>query len=90
MAQYTVPNKPQLVDQQFLRILGPDGLTTGYQFDAETCTLYGKESDISIPSFHGQSHIAEDPVPVATTDTPGFMSSSDKSKLDAITQTREG
>lgn len=90
MVQYKVPNKPQLVDQQFLRISGPDGLTTGYQFDAETCTLYGKESEIIIPSFHGQTHIAEDPIPNATTDTPGLMSSSDKAKLDAVTQTRLG
>jgi hypothetical protein len=78
------------VDQQFLRIAGPDGLSIGYRYDAETCTLYGKESEIIIPSFHGMTHIAEDPVPLATTDTPGLLSSSDKAKLDAVTQTRLG
>lgn len=90
MAQYKIPPKSRLVDQQFLRISGPDGLSIGYRFDAETCTLYGKESEIIIPSFHGMSHIAEDPVPVATTDTPGLMSSSDKARLDALSQTRLG
>lgn len=90
MVQFKVPKKSQLVDQQFLRIEGPDGLQTGYRFDAETCTLYAKEADIIIPSFHGQTHIAEDPVPNATTDTPGLMSASDKAKLDAVTQTRVG
>ena len=90
MAQFKIPPKTQLVDQQFLRIAGPDGLTIGYRYDAETCTLYGKESEIIIPSFHGMTHIAEDPVPLATTDTPGLLSSSDKAKLDAVTQTRLG
>lgn len=90
MAQFKIPPKTQLVDQQFLRIAGPDGLSIGYRYDAETCTLYGKESEIIIPSFHGMTHIAEDPVPLATTDTPGLMSSSDKAKLDAVTQTRLG
>lgn len=90
MAQFKIPPKSQLVDQQFLRIAGPDGLSIGYRYDAETCTLYGKESEIIIPSFHGMTHIAEDPVPLATTDTPGLMSSSDKAKLDAVTQTRLG
>lgn len=90
MAQFKIPPKTQLVDQQFLRISGPDGLNIGYRYDAETCTLYGKESEIIIPSFHGMTHIGEDPVPLATTDTPGLMSSSDKAKLDAVTQTRLG
>ena len=87
---YKLPPKSQLVDQQFLRIAGPDGLSIGYRFDAETCTLYGKESEVIIPSFHGMSHIAEDPIPAATTDTPGLMSASDKARLDALSQTRLG
>ena len=90
MAQFKIPPKSQLVDQQFLRIAGPDGLSIGYRYDAETCTLYGKESEIIIPSFHGMTHIAEDPIPLVTTDTPGLLSSTDKAKLDAVTQTRLG
>jgi len=78
------------VDQQFLQIQGPDGLTIGYKFDQETCTLYAKEADVVIPSFHGQTHIAEDPVPNVTTDTPGLMSPDDKAKLDALLATRIG
>ena len=90
MAQFKIPPQSQLIDQQFLRIAGPDGLSIGYRYDAETRTLYGKESEIIIPSFHGMTHIAEDQVPVATTDTHGLMSASDKAKLDAVTQTRLG
>lgn len=90
MAQYKIPPASGLVDQQFLRVSGPDGLSIGYRFDAETKTLYGKESEIIIPAFHGMTHIAEDPVPLATTDTPGLMSSTDKARLDAMSQTRLG
>jgi hypothetical protein len=90
VAQYKLPPKSRLVDQQFLRIAGPDGLSIGYRFDEETCTLYGKESEVIIPSFHGMTHIAEDPVPLATTDTPGLMSAPDKARLDALSQTRIG
>ena len=90
MSQYKIPNKDTLVDQQFIQLNGPDGLVFGYKFNKETCTLYAKESDVIIPSFHGQTHIAEDPVPNATTDTPGLMSASDKAKLETLTQTRLG
>ena len=62
MAQFKIPPKSQLVDQQFLRIAGPDGLSIGYRYDAETNSLYGKESEIIIPSFHGMTHIGEDPL----------------------------
>lgn len=90
MANFKIPATSQLVDCQFVQISGPCSLTTGYKYDAKTNTLYGKESDVIIPAFHGQTHVAEDPVPDATTDTPGLMSASDKAKLDALTQTRLG
>jgi hypothetical protein len=85
-----IPPNTQLVDQQFLNLPGPDGLSIGYRYDAQTRTLYAKESQIIIPPFHGISHIAEDPVPIATTDSQGHMSADDKAKLDAITQLRLG
>lgn len=90
MAISRIPPKSDLKDQQFISVAGPDGLTIGYRFDKETCTLYGKESNIIIPPFHGLSHIAEDPVPDATTDFSGLMSGPDKAKLDALTTTRLG
>lgn len=90
MALYQIPNHAQLRDSQFIQVLGPNGITTGYQYDAEMRTLYYRDSQIVYPSFHGPTHIAEDPVPLATCDTPGLMSSDDKCKVDAILQTRLG
>jgi len=90
MAQFKVPSKSSLTDKQTVTVTGPDGVVSTYQFDSETCTLYSQASPVIIPPFHGQTHIAEDAVPVATTDTQGHMSASDKAKLDAITQTRIG
>ena len=90
MPNSKIPPNTQLVDQQFLNLPGPDGLSIGYRYDAQTRTLYAKESQIIIPPFHGISHIAEDPVPIATTDSQGHMSADDKAKLDAITQLRLG
>ena len=90
MALYQIPNHTQLRDAQFIQVLGPNGITTGYQYDAELRTLYFRDSQIVYPSFHGATHIAEDPVPLATCDTPGLMASDDKCKLDSILQTRLG
>lgn len=86
----SIPNHANLQDQQFIQVLGPDGITTGFSYDAQQRALYFKESQIIFPSFHGATHIAEDPVPGATCDTPGLMSADDKCKLDAILQTRIG
>lgn len=90
MALKQVPKYTTLQDEQFIQVQGPDGLTTGYQYDAQQRALYFKESQVIFPSFHGQTHIAEDPVPDASCDTPGLMSADDKCKLDALLQTRIG
>lgn len=90
MALNQIPNYQTLQDEQFIQVQGPDGLTTGYQYDAQQRALYFKESQVIFPSFHGHTHIAEDPVPDATCDTPGLMSADDKCKLDALLQTRVG
>lgn len=90
MAVTSIPSHSTLTDQQFLQVSGPDGLTTGFQYDAQQRALYVKESQVIFPSFHGATHIAEDPVPSATCDTPGLMSADDKCKLDALLQTRLG
>lgn len=90
MAITKIPNHGDLVDQQFIKVAGPDGITTGYAYDAQQRALYFKESQVIYPSFHGATHIAEDPVPTATCDSPGLMASDDKCKLDALLQTRFG
>lgn len=90
MSIQKIPNKDTLVDKQFISVQGPDGITTSYSYDSETQSLYARESQVIIPSMHGLTHISTDPVPNATTDTPGLLSADDKAKLDAITQTRLG
>ena len=90
MAISSVPPASSLIDAQFIQVTGPDGLTTGYQFDEQQKALYFKESQVLFPTFHGATHIAEDPVPNATCDTPGLLAADDKCKLDALLQTRLG
>jgi hypothetical protein len=90
MALTQVPSHTSLQDGQFVQVSGPDGITTGYHFDKQQRALYFKESQVLFPSFHGATHIAEDPVPNATCDTPGLLSDDDKCKLDALLQTRIG
>ena len=87
---FKIPPKEQLVDRQFFQIPLADGILQGFQYDTETQTLYAKESQVIVPGQHGITHIGEDPVPNATTDTPGLMSADDKAKLDALLQTRIG
>lgn len=90
MAISQIPAASSLTDKQYVQVSGPNGITTGYQYDAQQRALYFKESQILFPSFHGATHIAEDPVPNATCDTPGLMAADDKCKLDALLQTRLG
>lgn len=90
MSLTKVPLHNTLSDAQFIQVQGPDGLTTGFQYDAQQRALYLKESQVIYPSFHGATHVAEDPIPDATCDTPGLMSPDDKCKLDALLQTRLG
>lgn len=85
-----IPPSNQLFDKEFIQVAGPDGIQTGFQYDLETLTLFAKESQIIIPSHHGITHVSSDPVPNATTDTPGLLSQDDKAKLDALTGTRLG
>lgn len=86
----SIPSNENLVDQQFIRVPGPDGQEFGFRYDAQTRTLYSRESEIVYANRHGISHIAEDPIPEATCDSRGLMSSNDKCKLDTLTQTRLG
>lgn len=90
MALTKIPSHGLLSDGQFIQISGPNSVTTGYSYDEQQRALYFKESQVLYPSFHGTTHIAEDPVPNATCDTPGLMASDDKCKLDALLQTRLG
>lgn len=90
MALPKIPLSSSLSDGQFITIEGPNGVTTGYSYDVHQKALYFKESQVIYPSFHGVTHIAEDPIPPATCDTPGLMSSIDKCRLDSLLQMRVG
>lgn len=90
MAVTKIPPASSLQDTQFVQVQGPDQILSGFQYDAQTRSLWAKESQVLVPGFHGPTHIAEDPVPNATCDSPGLMAADDKCKLDAITQTRLG
>jgi len=90
MAITKLPSHTALKDGQFVQVEGPNAITSGYSYDEQQRALYFKESQVLFPSFHGPTHIAEDPVPNATCDTPGLMSADDKCKLDALLQTRLG
>lgn len=90
MSLVKLPSYTTLTDGQFVTVEGPNAITTGYSYDSQQRALYFKESEVIYPSFHGSTHIAEDPVPSATCDTPGLMAADDKCKLDALLQTRVG
>lgn len=85
-----IPVHSSLVDKQWVQVSGPDDIISGFAYDAETRTLWGKDSQISQIGMHGTSHIASDPIPAATCDTMGLMAADDKCKLDALTQMRLG
>lgn len=88
--QFKIPDVDLLVDSQFFSVPVSDGLTIGYQYDAQTRTLYQKESQVIVPSRHALTHLAEDRIPDATCDSPGLMSSDDKCKLESMLQMRLG
>lgn len=90
MPYYQIPNANSLNDGQLIQITGPNGINTSYFYDEQQRALYFKESQVIYPSYHGITHVAEDPIPGATCDTPGLMSADDKCKLDAMLQTRLG
>ncbi|MDP1711125.1 MAG: hypothetical protein Q8K86_01535, partial [Candidatus Nanopelagicaceae bacterium] len=90
MTDYRIPPPSTLVDQQFIQVVGPDGLASSFLYDSQSLTLYIKESQIIIPPFHGQTHVTSDLVPTATCDRQGHMSADDKCKLDSMAQTRIG
>lgn len=90
MSLTKIPAANTLQDTQFIQIQGPDTILSGYQYDKQTRALWAKESQVLTPGFHGATHIAEDPIPTATCDSPGLLAADDKCKLDALTQTRIG
>lgn len=90
MSLTQLPLHTSVSDGQFVQVAGPNAITSGYSYDSQQRAYYFKESQVLFPSHHGMTHIAEDPVPVATCDTPGLMAADDKCKLDALLQTRLG
>lgn len=90
MAIYKLPHYDQLTDAQFFTVQGPDGLFSGFQYNDQTRTVYIKDAQVIYPSFHGITHISEDPVPNATMDLPGLMSADDKAKLESLVQMKIG
>jgi hypothetical protein len=85
-----LPEDSSTQDQQIVIVQGPDGWQRRYQVNKETGSLLHVEGPVAIPPFHGQSHIADDPIPLVTTDSPGLLGPDDKAKLDAVVQTRVG
>ena len=88
--KFKIPEFDKLSQCQFFQVPVACGLLAGFEVDQNTRTLYAKESQIVIPSMHGFTHVAEDPVPDATCDTHGLMSPDDKCKLDSMLQMRIG
>lgn len=84
------PSYTALSDKQTISVLGPDGATTTYTYDAQTRSLNKTDCTSAVNCLHGASHIAEDPIPAATCDSPGLMSADDKCKLNSFTGTRIG
>ena len=90
MAISKIPSAATVADGQFVSVAGPDALQSGFQYDSQSRTFYARQGDIIYPYFHGSSHVAEDPIPEASSDHRGLMSASDKAKLDALVSTRIG
>lgn len=88
--KYSLPSKNDLIDAEFVKIVGADGMMFGFQYNEQTNTLYYRNEQIIIPDYHGSTHISTDLVPTATTDTQGHMSANDKAKLDNLAQMRMG
>jgi hypothetical protein len=85
-----LPDYISLQDRQVVKVPGPDGTRSTYQFDLQTRSFHRTDCGHSLTCKHGPSHIAEDKIPNATCDSPGLMSEDDKCKLDAFTGTRIG
>lgn len=84
------PSHTVLNDRQSITVVGPDGSSTTYTYDAQTRSLNKTDCASAVNCLHGASHIAEDPIPTATCDSPGLMSADDKCKLNSFTGTRIG
>ena len=78
------------IDGQLVQLTGPDNTSLTYQYDKEQRMFYIRESLITSANKHGATHILTDPVPEASCDARGLMSSEDKCKLDATVGTRLG
>jgi len=78
------------IDGQLVQLTGPDNTALAYQYDQTQRTFYIRDGVLGATAKHGSTHIAQDPVPAASCNTPGLMSANDKCKLDAITGTRIG
>lgn len=85
-----LPLHTSLSDGQTFTVSGPDGSTTTYIFDAQTRRLINTDCSTAVNCRHGSTHIAEDPIPVATCDSPGLMSADDKCKISSMLGTRIG
>lgn len=85
-----IPDHAILQDKQVVRVSGPDGNRSTYQYDKQTRSFQRTDCGQSVNCKHGSTHIAEDKIPNATCDSPGLMSEDDKCKLDAFAGTRIG
>lgn len=79
-----------LVDGQTIEVVGADGIIKSFIWDEQTRSFTLRDSQLFVPTKHGNSHISTDPIPVATCDQPGLMAPNDKCRLDTLSQMRMG
>lgn len=85
-----IPDPSTVSDKQYISVSGPDGIVFGYVYDEQRRTFFFKDITSLNSAKHGSTHISDDPIPLATCDSKGLMSATDKCRLESITQTRIG
>jgi len=90
MALSALPDPNSMQDGQTVDIIGPDGIVRSFVFDLQTKSFTLRDSQLFVPTKHGDTHISTDPIPLATCDTPGLMAANDKCRLEALSQLRVG
>lgn len=90
MALSSIPAHTNLIDQQVVRVAGPDNMVENFFYDVQTRSLWERDTLATTGGLHGITHVSEDPVPAATYELPGLMSSDDKFRLDSLVQMRLG
>lgn len=90
MVDNTLQPGSTYIDGQLVQLAGPDNTTFSYQYNKQQDAFFLRNSISTVSGKHGSSHVSTDPVPNASCDASGLMSSSDKCKLDSVVSTRLG